>query len=88
MAAQQTTVRVYINNLAAGKCLVVLYQRRTKFDPKSSVFKVGFRFGVEILLNPQRIDTRVLHVFQYFVTNTIQIDKSSYNFTNLTIFDN
>ena len=49
---------------------------------------LGFRFGVEILLDPQRIDTRVLHVLQYFVINTIQIDKSSYNVTNLTIFDN
>ena len=48
------------------------------------VTSLGFRFGVEILLDPQRIDTRVLHV----VTNTIQIDKSSYNVTNLTIFDN
>ena len=52
------------------------------------MYLLGFRFGVEILLDPQRIDTRVLHVLQYFVTNTIQIDKSSYNFTNLTIFDN
>ena len=51
-------------------------------------YLLGFCFGVEILLDPQRIDTRVLHVLQYFVTNTIQIDKSSYNFTNLTIFDN
>ena len=50
--------------------------------------ELGFRFGIEILVVPQRIDTQVLHVLQYFVPNNIQIDKSSYNFTNLTIFDN